>query len=191
MGSATQPHKRPTSLPKRHRFQALAASESKADICRPTAAIDGRQGVREQVLQLRTALAEAQQQLREVSAQMAEAVGQRDAVTVQAEAAARDATNLLQLMARRTAAQSSSHGAEAKADADSGANDPVLQRHASERGQVSISRPEAANEETGPSPADVKRLEQQLQVPITWPCHVKSYRNTLSSQTIPDSRARF
>ena len=106
-------------------------------------------------------LEEAQRQLREVGAQLAEAVGQRDAVTAQAEAAARDATNLLQLMARRAEAQPSSRGWDAAAGAEAGMR---MEAQPPEQHQTSKSPTAVAADRAAPSAAEMERLEQQLQV---------------------------
>ena len=58
--------------------------------------------------QLRSALEDAKRQLQEASTQVADALAQRDAVTSQAETAARDAARLLQQLAQQAANSNSS-----------------------------------------------------------------------------------
>ena len=99
---------RPEHVPRSRPPSPRKRPHAKAGPTDPSA--DGRRApphageeVQAEIRQLRAALEEAQRQLRDVRAQMEEAVGQRDAVSRQAEAAARDATRLLQVMAQQAA----------------------------------------------------------------------------------------
>jgi len=116
------------------------------------------------VQELRAMLEEAQRQLQEVGAQLAKVVGQRDAVTAQAEAAARDATNLLQLMARRAETQPSSQVQVAAAGAEAGIETVSADSQPSQPHQLAEATTTPAADSTGPSAADVERLEQRLKV---------------------------
>ena len=161
------PRSRPPSPRKRPHAEAGPAEPSADGLWADAQATDK---LRAEVRQLRAALGEAQQQLRDVRAQMEEAVGQRDGVTTQAEAAARDATRLLQVMAWRAAQPPPGHGADASHPVGVDAISPAaaFQARAMLADAEGLLQPssqsQAADPVNSPSTADRDRLKQQLQV---------------------------
>jgi len=165
---------RPASPSKRPRTAAVAAQNPTAAARAEPRTAANDQALKEEVQELRAMLEEAQRQLWEVGAQLAEAVGQRDTVTAQAEAAARDATKLLQLMARRAETQPPSQEQEVAAGAAAGIKTESAESQPSQLHQATEATVTSPVHSTSPSAADVERLEQQLQVLFaeSWPAGI-------------------